>query len=257
MRPTIRFLRTKSRKCFFSYPYNMTNFQTGYLGIGPSKISGGFHLRYPSSKPIYISRIDATLVGQESLTSFPQDDTKNTKNIFYSSTQCIYQSSSNTFIPITSLDLNFEFSLDDDIPPSYSPPSQKEIPLSQNIIQYEIKITITRKRNYFKFQGNNKCVSTVCQIDRYSLPSTLKLRDTPISMHRSGSNRRKNDPKLDEIEFEALLFSEYIDMNSIMIIPLTLILPDSSMKIKEIDVVVKEHQKFRNIEKNIVHFDKS
>src|SRR5690348_7660671 len=92
MRPTTQFLKTKSRKCFFSYPYNMTSFQTGFLGIGPSKISGGFHLRYPSSNPIHISRIDATLVGQESIRYYAQDDVKDTKNIFYSSTQCIYQS---------------------------------------------------------------------------------------------------------------------------------------------------------------------
>src|SRR5437762_5415763 len=51
--------------------------------------------------------------------------------------------------------------------------------------------------------------------------------------------------------------SEYIDMNSIMTIPLTLTLPDSTMKIKEVDVIVKEHQKFRNVEREIVHFDKS
>uniref|UniRef100_U9U7W8 Uncharacterized protein n=1 Tax=Rhizophagus irregularis (strain DAOM 181602 / DAOM 197198 / MUCL 43194) TaxID=747089 RepID=U9U7W8_RHIID len=70
MRPAVRLLKTKSRKCFFSFPYNMTSFQTGYLGIGPSKISGGFHLRYPSSNPIHISRIDATLVGQEAMSFF-------------------------------------------------------------------------------------------------------------------------------------------------------------------------------------------
>src|SRR5436190_382148 len=143
MRPTTRLMKTKSRKCFFSYPYNMTSFQTGYLGIGPSKISGGFHLRYPISKPLYASRIDATLVGRESL-SFYDDLT----NVFYSSTQRIYQS--DNFSPITSLDLNFDFSLDDDIPPSYSSSLKPDTTLFQNIIQYEIKITIFRKRNYFK-----------------------------------------------------------------------------------------------------------
>src|SRR4051794_29876608 len=192
MRPTIRLLKTKSRKCFFSYPYNMTSFQTGYLGIGPSKISGGFHLRYPLSKPLYVSRIDATLVGREAITFFSNDDLKNTRNIFYSSTQRIYQPDKST--PITSLDLNFDFSLDDDIPPSYSSSLKDNTPLSQNIIQYEIKITIFRKRNYFKLQGRNKFISTSCQINRYSLPSVLKPRDTPISMHRAGSNKRKSNP---------------------------------------------------------------
>lgn len=257
MRPTARLLKTKSRKCFFSYPYNMTSFQTGYLGIGPSKISGGFHLRYPSSKPIHISRIDATLVGQEAMSFFSHDDINNTKNTFYSSTQCIYQSTSNKYTPISSLDLNFDFTLDDDIPPSYSSPYQKETPLTQNIIQYEIRITITRKSNLFKLQGKNKCISTSCQINRYSFPSTLKLRDDPILMHRSGANKKNSNPKLDNVQFEALLLSEYIDMNSIMTLPLTLSLPDSNMKIKEIGVIVKEHQKFRNVEKEVVHFDKS
>ncbi|GBB88505.1 hypothetical protein RclHR1_15010006 [Rhizophagus clarus] len=257
MRPTVRLLKTKSSKCFFSYPYNMTSFQTGYLGIGPSKISGGFHLRYPSSKPIHISRIDATLVGLEAMTFYTHDDINNAKNIFYSSTQCIYQSTSNKFTPITFLDLNFDFTLEDDIPPSYSLPYQKETPLSQNIIRYEIRITITRKRNFFKLQKKNKFISMTCHINRYSLPSTFKLRDVPILMHRSGANKKKSNFKLDNVQFEALLFSEYIDMNSIMTIPLTLTLPDSNMKIKEIGVIVKEHQKFKNVEKEVVHFDKS
>jgi hypothetical protein len=257
MRPTVRLLKTKSSKCFFSYPYNMTSFQTGYLGIGPSKISGGFHLRYPSSKPIHISRIDATLVGQEAMTFFSHDDMNNTKNTFYSSTQCIYQSNLNKYTPITSLDLNFDFALEDNLPPSYSLLHQKDTPLSQNIIQYEIRITITRKRNFFKLQGKNKCITTTCQIDRYSFPSSLKLRNVPISMHRSSANKKKSNYKLDNVKFEALLLSEYIDMNSIMTIPLTLALPDPNMKIKEIGVIVKEHQKFKNVEKEVVHFDRS
>ena len=42
-----------------------------------------------------------------------------------------------------------------------------------------------------------------------------------------------------------------------MVVPLTLILPDSNTKIKEIYVVIKEHQKFRNAEKGIVCFNES
>ena len=160
-----------------------------------------------------------------------------------------YQSS-DTYTPITSLDLNFELPLEDDIPPSYLPTSQCINPLS-------IKITIIRKRNYFKLQGKDKLISTVCQIDRYNLPSTLKSKDTPILMDRSIWNKLDSNHNLDLIQFEAPLSSEYIDTNSIMVVPLTLIIPDSNMKIKEIYVVIKEHQKFRNAEKGTVYFNAS
>ncbi|CAG8527001.1 2981_t:CDS:1 [Funneliformis caledonium] len=261
MRPATQFIRTKSHKCFFSYPYNMTTFQTGYLGIGPSKISGGFHLRYPASNPINVARIEATLVGQECLSNIAQDDLKNTKNTFYSQTQCIYQSitpstgSRVSLTPITSLDLSFEFHLDDDIPPSYSSVSQDSV-LDHEMIRYKVKITIFRKRNYLKLQGKNKKISIECQIERYSLPSVLKST-SQVSLHRSETNKQISNPLLDAIRYKATLSSQYIDMNSIMVIPLTLILPNPLMKIKEIDVVIKERQRFKNSDKDTIYFKAS
>ncbi|CAI2165845.1 18525_t:CDS:1 [Funneliformis geosporum] len=262
MRPATQFLKTKSHKCFFSYPYNMTTFQTGYLGIGPSKISGGFHLRYPISNPINVSRIEATLVGHEMLSNFAQDDLKNTKNTFYSQTQCIYQSITPTnsssrvsFTPITSIDLSFEFHLDDDIPPSYSSSSPNSI-FNDDMIKYKVKITIFRQRNFLKLQGKNKNISIACQIDRYSLPSVLKSPNQ-ASLHRSETNKQNSNPLLDAIIYKATLTSKYIDMNSIMVLPLTLILPNPKMKIKEIDVVIKERQRFKNSDKEIIYFKAS
>src|SRR5581483_4594974 len=140
-RPSTQFIRTKSTKCFFSYPYNMTNFQSGFLGIGPSKVSGGFHIRYPLSTPIHISKINATLVGKESITFFSHDDFQHKKRIFYTEKKCIYQSSSE-YTPVTSLDLDFEFLLEDGIPPSYLSSLGNVTSLSQDAIMYEIKITI-------------------------------------------------------------------------------------------------------------------
>ncbi|CAB4386597.1 hypothetical protein RhiirA5_453024 [Rhizophagus irregularis] len=262
MRPSLQLLGTSSSKCFFSYHYNMKTFQIGYLGIGPSRISGGFHLRYPTSSPIHISKITATLIGQESVTFIFHDDVQNKKNIFYSQTQCIYNSSSSSnYTPITSLDLNFDFKLDDDIPPSYSSSSQvNNIPFSQDIIKYKIVITIFRKCNIFKLQGKNKIVSTICQIDRYSLPSVIKSRNTGgLLMYRTDSNKVSPNSKLDLVQAEALLTSEYIDMNSIMVIPLSLDLPDSIMKIEKIYVVIKEYQTFKEFgrDKEIVYFNDS
>ncbi|GBB89354.1 hypothetical protein RclHR1_01600026 [Rhizophagus clarus] len=239
----------------------MKSFQIGYLGIGPSRISGGFHLRYPISSPIHISKIQATLIGQEAITFIFHDDLENRKNTFYSQTQCIYNSSSSDFTPITSLDLNFDFNLDDDLPPSYSSSQVNNTPLSQDIIKYKIKITIFRKCNIFKLQGKNKIVSTICQIDRYSLPSIIKSQiiGGGLLMYRTESNKVKPNSKLDLVQSEALLPSEYIDMNSIIIIPLTLDLPDLNMKIEKICVVIKEYQTFKETvkEKEIVYFNES
>ncbi|RIA96122.1 hypothetical protein C1645_733508 [Glomus cerebriforme] len=260
MRPNIQLLETNSTKCFFSYPYNMKTFQIGYLGVGPSTISGGFHVRYPTSSPIHISRIEATLIGQEAIAVLFHDDLQNKKHVFYSQTQCIYTSPSLEFAPTTTLDLKFNFNLDDDIPPSYSTSSQNNIPLSQNIIRYKIKITIFRKCNIFKLQGKSKIVSKICQIERYSLPSILRSRNSQrLLMYRSESNKIKPDSKLNLVHAEAFLPSEYIDMNSIMVIPLTLILPDSNMKVERIYVVIKEYQTFKENEKGneLVYFDES
>ncbi|CAG8517277.1 17176_t:CDS:2 [Rhizophagus irregularis] len=224
MRPSLQLLGTSSSKCFFSYHYNMKTFQIGYLGIGPSRISGGFHLRYPTSSPIHISKITATLIGQESVTFIFHDDVQNKKNIFYSQTQF------------------------------------NNIPFSQDIIKYKIVITIFRKCNIFKLQGKNKIVSTICQIDRYSLPSVIKSRNTGgLLMYRTDSNKVSPNSKLDLVQAEALLTSEYIDMNSIMVIPLSLDLPDSIMKIEKIYVVIKEYQTFKEFgrDKEIVYFNDS
>jgi hypothetical protein len=260
MRPSVQLLGTSSSKCFFSYQYNMKTFQIGYLGIGPSRITGGFHLRYPTSTPIHISKINATLIGQESVNFIFHDDLQNKKNVFYSQTQCIYTSPTSGYTPITSLDLKFDFKLDDDIPPSYSSSPQVDSPLTQDIIKYKIKITIFRKCNIFKLQGRNKIVSTLCQIERFSLPSTIKSRNTGgILLNRKDSNKIIPNSKLDLIQSEAILPSQYIDMNSIMVIPLTLVLPDLSMKIEKIYVIIKEYQTFKEIEKDkeTVYFNDS
>src|SRR5581483_5615614 len=176
-----------------------------------------------------------TLVGKESITFFSHDDFQHKKRIFYTEKKCIYQSSSE-YTPVTSLDLDFEFLLEDGIPPSYSSSLGNVTSLSQDAIMYEIKITIFRKGNFVKLQGTKKIVSMICKIDRYSLPSRLKLRDASISMKL----KRNSNPELDSIQIVALLPSEYIDMNSIMVIPITLIIPDSNMKIEKIDALFKE-----------------
>src|ERR1051325_1442634 len=94
-RPSVQFIKRKRSKCFFSYPYNMTKFQSGFLGIGPSKVSGGFHIRCPPSTPIHISKIYATFVGKEAILFSPHGDLQRKKRIFYSTEKrTLYQSQS-------------------------------------------------------------------------------------------------------------------------------------------------------------------
>ncbi|CAG8726526.1 12467_t:CDS:1, partial [Acaulospora morrowiae] len=53
-----------NKKIFFSYPTkDSKSFQVGYLGIGPSSVSGSLHLRYPNKSPLHVNKINITLTG--------------------------------------------------------------------------------------------------------------------------------------------------------------------------------------------------
>ncbi|CAG8705105.1 6640_t:CDS:1, partial [Acaulospora morrowiae] len=45
--PDQKYYKKYNKNIFFSYPSSSTSFQSGYLGIGPSKISGFLHIRSP------------------------------------------------------------------------------------------------------------------------------------------------------------------------------------------------------------------
>ncbi|CAG8553814.1 6829_t:CDS:2 [Dentiscutata erythropus] len=56
-----------SKRAFFTYSSKeVSTFQHGYLGIGPSYITGNFHLCYPTTEPLHLKRIEISFVGQES-----------------------------------------------------------------------------------------------------------------------------------------------------------------------------------------------
>ncbi|CAG8836426.1 619_t:CDS:2 [Gigaspora margarita] len=55
------------KHAFFTYSSKeVETFQHGYLGIGPSYITGNFHLCYPASEPLHLKKVEISLVGQES-----------------------------------------------------------------------------------------------------------------------------------------------------------------------------------------------
>jgi hypothetical protein len=236
-----QFFSTNSKKCFFSYKNKKNTFQTGYLGIGPSKIFGGFHIRCATFSHIKISEIKATLIGRETVKLIVHDGLNKLiqkENTFYSQTHLIYKSVSTQYAAINKLDLEFEFELKDDLPPSNQ--SECNMPFAQDTVDYYIIITIFRKTS--KFHPNEKkIISTKCNIERYSIPSDIKsVNSSGMLMDRIDLNENLTN----EILIDAFILSKFIDMNSHIIIPIGFTQRNSYTKLKEINVLFEEFQSF-------------
>ncbi|CAG8434898.1 773_t:CDS:2 [Diversispora eburnea] len=222
-----------SSKCFFSYPPNGTRFQTGYLGIGPSIVSGRFHLRYPKNRSINISKITLSLKGGESFSYSKLDSVQTVNNNFFESNIVLWSSA----------DLRFTFKLDDDLPPSFIYNNiANNVSTCGVIYMFEAII--------YNNTGVHKVIRCICPITRWSLPNLVKqpeLLTRPKYNNRRWNNLTNfgggNGSEIENIIYHAKLENKTFNMGSTLNLLVSLILPPTfTSSIKEVRLGIKEYQ---------------
>ncbi|CAG8542735.1 4841_t:CDS:2, partial [Dentiscutata heterogama] len=160
-----------SERAFFTYSSKEVNtFQHGYLGIGPSYITGNFHLCYPTTEPLHLKRIEISFVGQESALIESTYSVRSHRKFSRGFCQYTYNAWENLeFQPTTNLTLPFNFKLDDDLPGSFEVDGTLYASIS-----YTLKATIISNKNV------EKIVSVKCHINRWCLP--MEALERPIVM---------------------------------------------------------------------------
>ncbi|RIB20209.1 hypothetical protein C2G38_2035438 [Gigaspora rosea] len=149
------------KHAFFTYSSkNIKTFQHGYLGIGPSFITGNFHVHCPIDKPLYLKKVEISLIGQESTlceSIFKQFNEKFNR-VFCHYTYNAWENLD--YQPVTNLNLRFNIKLEDDLPSSFE--------IDYNIyagINYILEARLISNKNV------EKVISVKCQINRWCLPT--------------------------------------------------------------------------------------
>ncbi|CAG8481791.1 10875_t:CDS:2 [Dentiscutata heterogama] len=167
--PKISYIKY-DKHAFFTYSSkDIKTFQHGYLGIGPSFIAGNFHLHYPINKPLYLKKVEISLIGQESTlceSIFKRFHEKFSR-VFCHYTYNAWENLD--YQPVTNLNLRFNIKLEDDLPSSFN--------IDYNIyasINYILEARIITNKNV------EKIISVKCQVNRWCLPAETLER--PIIM---------------------------------------------------------------------------
>ncbi|RIB20208.1 hypothetical protein C2G38_2304825 [Gigaspora rosea] len=149
------------KHAFFTYSSkNIKTFQHGYLGIGPSFIAGNFHVHCPIDKPLYLKKVEISLIGQESTLceSIFKQFNENFNRVFCHYTYNAWEILD--YQPVTNLNLRFNIKLEDDLPSSFE--------IDYNIyagINYILEARLISNKNV------EKVISVKCQINRWCLPT--------------------------------------------------------------------------------------
>ncbi|KAF0524714.1 hypothetical protein F8M41_014978 [Gigaspora margarita] len=158
------------KHAFFTYSSkNIKAFQHGYLGIGPSFIAGNFHLNCSIDKPLYLKKVEISLIGQESTlceSIFKQFNEKFNR-VFCHYTYNAWENLD--YQPVTNLNLRFNIKLEDDLPSSFE--------IDYNIyagISYILEARLISNKNV------EKVISVKCQINRWCL--SAEPLERPIIM---------------------------------------------------------------------------
>ncbi|CAG8595698.1 3007_t:CDS:1 [Acaulospora morrowiae] len=227
-----------NKNALFSYSSeNADTFQHGYLGIGPSSVSGSLHLRYSDKSPLIANSIELVFIGDEFITYQLESDNRwlstTRSQKFAEYTYCLWESKESQ--SITNLDLRFNIQLEDDLPGSFIcilPESGK--------IEYIIQARVKMNNNHPEI-----ITSARCHLTRWSLPFT-KMLNEPIKMKRPDYNKSNNKSYIDDILFEGLLDKFWYEMGSEISVQLNLKLPRKDIAIKNIKMRIHEFQSFVN-----------
>ncbi|RIA92085.1 hypothetical protein C1645_875003 [Glomus cerebriforme] len=162
--------KKSSKKVFFSYPENQTQFLVGYYGVSPNaSIIGTLHLRFPSSNPLLATKIDLNFKGYEKVkwTENKGESTATYRAIgtFVSKLFQIWKTSdpNGDFEEIQDLDIPFKINLPEVLPPTI------EIDNGRGKIRYELIVNIKRKGNLWKLEGSEKSVVLSINFNKYAL----------------------------------------------------------------------------------------
>ncbi|CAG8769470.1 18916_t:CDS:1, partial [Acaulospora morrowiae] len=216
-----------SSRAYFTYTPHETQFQQGYLGIQPSKIKGTFHLRYPTSQPLLVERIEITFKGKGSVKWKQGKREYRRVNKFFRLTKEIWSSlARGYFEPITSLDLPFDF-----IIPDVSPSTITQI--DNGSINYSIKAKIYRKSNFI-VKNSSKVIEVWVNINRWNFPPTPDYEISPIVK------------RFEMFECQMILDRTVFGANDVINVSIRFILFDMRVNVKKVLIKLKQYHRLKS-----------
>ncbi|CAG8588984.1 1524_t:CDS:2 [Diversispora eburnea] len=213
--------KTYSSKCFFSYPPNGTGFQMGYLGIGPSTVSGGFHLHYPKNRQVNISKITLALKGGE---YGELDSIETVNNVFFESNVVLWSAAANNGLTCGVIYMFVAtVHISDDL---------------HKVIRCICPITRWSLPNLVK------------QPESLTRPKYNNSRWNNLTNFGGGSGRGGNE--IEDIICDAKLEDKTYNMGSTLNLLVSLILPSTfTSSIKEVRLGIKEYQNLQDSGYNV------
>ncbi|CAG8502864.1 1889_t:CDS:1 [Ambispora leptoticha] len=209
-------------RMFFSYHPEHTTFQSGYLGVSPTTISGTLHVRFPEA--VEAKNIILKFVGREAVEWVDLKKVRAEKIIIDKS---IYLWQSKTEVGhelITDLDLPFEFDVPNNAYESFS--------ADFGDVMYTLRATVNRKPKKKK---------TWCEVAvpilRWTIPDEEDLKPLLIKSHAR--------PRKVPLSWQAILPQTFFDVNKDMLIKLRLTAHNPTLRIKKISAYLKTYVNYK------------
>jgi hypothetical protein len=207
-------------KLYFTYK------QQGYFGVQRSSLNGTFHIRYPTSSPLKVERIDIVFSGM-AIVQWKEGDIINyAEKKYFEYSSCVYDKNK-LEKGISYLDLPFEFEIPENIPSSVLPiPSKLTNHLGKARIYYSIKAVIAKEKKdgrQFRLKKSKKIIETKFPITRYVQQKEIEKQEAVTLMKKVNNNEYS-------IIFEKTKFGQ----NDIINVPLNIIFNNGIKDLKDI-----------------------
>nr|CAG8453690.1 4381_t:CDS:1 [Entrophospora candida] len=225
-----------STKVNFSYPKGQSSFQFGRLGIEDSYLTGTLRLHF---NKLFVNQIILKFIGTEhvywtetrtrSISDGCHTETYSATNILCCLSTCLLDNSDKSYQEISNMDLPFKIKLPENI--------ASTLRLGIGNVNYKLTAEISRKRNFWKFQGSRKNIKCDCNILKYCLlPPPVPVHWVEYDTEKAiTSNGIGYNIHMDDINFGP---------SNPIIVYVKLKLYNPKLKIKEMFVGLKKYSSF-------------
>jgi hypothetical protein len=203
---------------FFSYHPERTSFQSGYLGISHTTVSGTLHVRF--LEPVEAKNISVKFIGRETV-EWVDLKKVHGEQVIVNKGMCLWQSRNGTGSELISeMDLPFEFDVPSDAMESFG---------SQfGNIEYTLRATVHRKP-----KKKRTWCEVVIPLWRWTVPDEEDMRPLVIKSPK----RQRKVP----LSWQAVLPQTFFDVNSDMLVKLRLIAYNPGLRIRKISACLKTY----------------
>ncbi|CAG8542799.1 2476_t:CDS:1 [Paraglomus brasilianum] len=224
-----------SQHMFFSYLPENVSFQSGYLGITHTTVSGTLHVRFPKS--IEAKSITLKFVGREVVEWSDMKKARGEKIILDKSTYLWRSDSGVGHQLITDLDLPFEFAVPNDAIESFDG--------RFGSVTYTLQATVNTKPKRL-----NTCCEVIVPLWRWTRPNEEDLR--PLVIKSSPKKARKVP-----LSWQAILPQTFFDINSEILARLRFVAHIPTLKIRKITATLKTITSYALEDRSVMPVQKS